>query len=227
MLNLDVLYHARSGVLMRQLDSFTDDSMPSYPESTPFGMSVATSLQYSQQIAMFCFTLRRQRTGRRRNGDNHGVVQDTVAPCDKACTEEPRCIGLLDLPEALIVSILRHLPTQSKCQAELVCKCFRQLLSDPAPGYFVWDHVSLEDEIFQKPSVQELNRQAFTLLPCFDLGEQPQQDTSDYLVAHALPQWNQEFALYFYYAQDSIDPFHLQGVWAKIGLAIESGSQLA
>ena len=70
-------------------------------------------------------------------------------------------IGLLDLPEALIVSILRHLPTKSKCQAEAVCKTFRRLLSDPAPGSSVWDHLSLEDSLFQKPALHALNRQAF------------------------------------------------------------------
>ena len=89
---------------------------------------------------------------------------------DMSCIDKPKCIGLLDLPEALIVSILRSLPTQSKCRAESVCKIFRQLLSDPAPGSFVWDRVSLEDKMFQKPSVQALKRQALALLSRLGLG---------------------------------------------------------
>ena len=75
-----------------------------------------------------------------------------------ACTQTRERTRLLDLPESLITSILRCLPTESKCQAERVCSAFREVLSNPAPGSFVWDRVSLEDSVFQKPPVHELNR---------------------------------------------------------------------
>ncbi len=62
--------------------------------------------------------------------------------------EKRRCISLLDLPETLIIKILRCLPTKSKCQAERVCKTFREVLSDPTPGSFVWDVLRLDDPVF-------------------------------------------------------------------------------
>ncbi len=86
-----------------------------------------------------------------------------------ACTQERKRTRLLDLPESLIVSILRCLPTESKRQAELVCRDFREVLSNPAPGSLVWDRVSLEDSMFQHAPVYALNRQVFSILSRFGL----------------------------------------------------------
>ena len=83
-----------------------------------------------------------------------------------ACTDKCARTRLLDLPESLIISILRCLPTDSKCQAERVCRTFRKMLSNPAPGSFVWDRVSLEDSTFQKLPVHALNRQDLFIQPC-------------------------------------------------------------
>ena len=73
-------------------------------------------------------------------------------------TDKRRCMNLLDLPENLIISILRCLPTKSKCQAEAVCRTFREVLSNPTPGSFVWDDLSLDDMIFHSIPLCELNR---------------------------------------------------------------------
>ncbi len=67
--------------------------------------------------------------------------------------------SLLDLPDSLISSIVRQIPTKEKCQAESVCRTFRRILGNPSPGDFVWQTVSLEDPIFQRISVDVLNRQ--------------------------------------------------------------------
>ena len=76
---------------------------------------------------------------------------------------EHRCISLLDLPESLLISIFRCMPTETKCRAELVCKTFRDVLSNPAPGTFVWDVISLDDAVFSKAPLSQLNRQAVYL----------------------------------------------------------------
>ena len=81
-------------------------------------------------------------------------------PQKKACTLEHGRISLLNLPENLISSIFRYLPTKEKCQAELVCKTFREVLGNPTPGAFVWYTVSLDDPVFQRISLNELSRQA-------------------------------------------------------------------
>ena len=52
---------------------------------------------------------------------------------------------------------------RSKCQAELVCRTFRELLSNPTPGGFVWDVLDLADDVFQAIPLPELNRQALSL----------------------------------------------------------------
>ena len=81
-----------------------------------------------------------------------------------ACTDKRRCVSLLDLPENLIISILRCLPTRSKCQAETVCKTFREVLSNHTRGSFVWDVLALDNLVFQDLSVHGLNRQVFSIL---------------------------------------------------------------
>ena len=80
----------------------------------------------------------------------------------EACTDKRRCTSLLDLPESIVISILRVLPVKSKCQAEVVCKTFREVLSNPAPPGFVWDEFHLDASDFQAMSVHALNRHAFT-----------------------------------------------------------------
>ena len=79
-------------------------------------------------------------------------------PQKVACTYERRCTGLLDLPENLIINILRYLPTGSKCQAELVCRSFREILNNPTAVDFVWDVINLRDLVFEKVSLDALNR---------------------------------------------------------------------
>ena len=61
-------------------------------------------------------------------------------------------IDLLDLPEGLLSSILKHLSIKSKCQSQLVCRTFRDVLHNPCPGSFVWDTVQLEDPVFEAAS---------------------------------------------------------------------------
>ena len=74
---------------------------------------------------------------------------------------EHKCTSLLDLPENLITNILRYLPVQTKCLAELVCKTFRELLSNPTQGDFVWDTLQLHGQLFDNVDLSVLNRQAF------------------------------------------------------------------
>ena len=80
-----------------------------------------------------------------------------------ARSHEHRCISLLDLPESLLIHICRYLPTESKCRAELVCKTLREVLSNPAPGTFVWDVIRLDDTVFSKAPLSLLNRRASRL----------------------------------------------------------------
>ena len=80
-----------------------------------------------------------------------------------ACTDKRRCVSLLDLPESLITGILRCLPTRSKCQAETVCRTFREVLSNPITGGFVWEVLDLDGSLFQKLSVHGLNRQVLSI----------------------------------------------------------------
>ena len=67
------------------------------------------------------------------------------------------CASLIDLPENVIVSILRCLPTASKCKAQLVCKRFKDILCQPSPG--VWDGVDLDVCVFEKVTLP-------ALIPC-------------------------------------------------------------
>ncbi len=70
---------------------------------------------------------------------------------------------LLDLPESLLVHILRCLPTKEKCQAKLVCKAVKELLSNPALGNFVWDVIRLDDPVFSDVLLSVMNKYAFYL----------------------------------------------------------------
>ena len=74
---------------------------------------------------------------------------------------EHNCNSLLDLPENLIISILRYLPVETKCRAELVCRTFRELLSNPTQGEFVWGTLALHGQPFDNVDLSVLNRQAF------------------------------------------------------------------
>ena len=65
-------------------------------------------------------------------------------------TDERRCTSLHDLPNILITSVLRCLSTREKCQAQVVCRTFRDVLSNPAPRKFVWDVIDLRDSVFLK-----------------------------------------------------------------------------
>ena len=58
----------------------------------------------------------------------------------------------MDLPGGLLTSILKHLPLQSKIQAQVVCKTFRDILCNPSQGSSVWGSVSLDDPVFERAS---------------------------------------------------------------------------
>ena len=75
-------------------------------------------------------------------------------------TDGHRHMSLVDLPDNLITNVLRCLSTREKCQAELVCRTFREILSHPTPGEFVWDILSLDDPPFQEAPLPGLSRQA-------------------------------------------------------------------
>ena len=75
-------------------------------------------------------------------------------------TDGHRHRSLVDLPDILITKVLQYLSTRDKCQAEAVCKTFREILSHPTPGDFVWDVLSLDDPVFQEAYLPALSRQA-------------------------------------------------------------------
>ncbi len=75
-----------------------------------------------------------------------------------ARTHKHRPVSLLDLPESLLIHTLRHLPTETKCRAELVCKAFRDVLSNPTPRDFVWDVLCLDDPVFSNVPLSVLNK---------------------------------------------------------------------
>ena len=58
----------------------------------------------------------------------------------------------MDLPDGPLTSILRHLPLESKIQAQAVCKTFRDILCNPSGGSGVWGSVRLEDPVFDAAS---------------------------------------------------------------------------
>ncbi len=111
-------------------------------------------VKHTAEPAMVWVTLSRQCAGARQD------ARPADAKHMRACTHEQRCISLLDLPKEMISSVLRHLPTKSKCQAELVCRTFREVLSNPTPRDFVWNILDLNDSIFQRVPLNVLNRQA-------------------------------------------------------------------
>ena len=67
---------------------------------------------------------------------------------------------LMDLPEGRLISILKHLPFQAKCQSQGVCRTLRAILRNPAIGSLVWGCVNLEDAFFKTASPPALARQA-------------------------------------------------------------------
>ncbi len=66
---------------------------------------------------------------------------------------------LTDLPEDLLTSILKQLPLKTKCQAQAVCRMFRDTLSKPYKGSFVWESIQLDDPLLEAASPSELARQ--------------------------------------------------------------------
>ena len=62
--------------------------------------------------------------------------------------------GLLSLPENVIANISANLPTASNCRQQLVCRTFRDILSQPAPG--VWGVIDLEDPCFSRAKMRDL-----------------------------------------------------------------------
>ncbi len=59
-----------------------------------------------------------------------------TGPRKKRQRRRPR-IDLMDLPEDLLTSILKHLPFKRKCQAQAVCQAFKEILWKPSK-----DHLS-------------------------------------------------------------------------------------
>lgn len=64
--------------------------------------------------------------------------------------------GLLDLPEGVLTSILKLLPVYEKCESQLVCRKFRDIVNSPSKGAYVWDTIHLENPVFDDPSPTEL-----------------------------------------------------------------------
>ena len=69
------------------------------------------------------------------------------------------CITLINLPENVIVNILRCLPIDSKCKAQLVCKTFRDILCQPFSRRV--GCVDLHDRLFDKTRIPTVTPCAF------------------------------------------------------------------
>ena len=67
---------------------------------------------------------------------------------------------LTDLPEDILISILKQQPLKTKCHAQAVCKMFRDILCKPSQGLLVWGAIHLNDPIFAAVSPTALARQA-------------------------------------------------------------------
>ena len=59
---------------------------------------------------------------------------------------------LTDLPEDLLISILKQLPLETKCKAQTVCRMFKDILWKPSQGSFVWESIEVDDPIFEAAS---------------------------------------------------------------------------
>ncbi len=106
----------------------------------------------------------------------------------KARAHEHGCISLLDLPDSLISSVLRQLPTKEKWQAERVCKLFGGILGNPSPGDFVWDTVSLGDLVFQRVPLNVLTRQGLSVSSCSSMRQSSTSVTHRHgVVCHETP----------------------------------------
>ena len=71
--------------------------------------------------------------------------------------------SLPDLPEALLISILNHLPLKSKIHLQAVSREFKDILSKPYRGSAVWETIELDDPVFEKAHPTALAGQAPTL----------------------------------------------------------------
>ena len=94
--------------------------------------------------------------------EGHKVVMDLGRESSHTMPLRSRsgtCINLINLPENVIVNILRCLPIDSKCKAQLVCKTFRDILCQPSPG--VWGVVDLHDRLFDKTRIPTVTPCAF------------------------------------------------------------------
>ena len=58
----------------------------------------------------------------------------------------------MDLPDGPLTSILTHLPLESKIQAQVVCRTFRDILCNPSQSSSVWGTVRLDDAVFEAAS---------------------------------------------------------------------------
>ena len=86
----------------------------------------------------------------------------TTTSDPRQCLSSKAC--LTDLPEELLASILKHQPLKTKCQAQAVCRMFRDILCKPSQGISVWDSILLDDPILAAVSPAALVRQALSLL---------------------------------------------------------------
>ena len=90
--------------------------------------------------------------------------------------------SLLDLPEVLVISILKQLALKDRIQSEAVCQGFRQLLRKPSQGSFVWDAIELKRSGVQRRSPLRIGlastRPLCNLLPISCLVAAAQQTTS-------------------------------------------------
>ena len=68
--------------------------------------------------------------------------------------------GLLDLPEGVLITILKHLELETKCHLQGVCQTFRAILGNPSRGSFVWQGINVNDEVFRWARLPVLAGQA-------------------------------------------------------------------
>ena len=56
---------------------------------------------------------------------------------------------LLDLPEGVLLTVLKHLELETKCHLQGVCRIFRAILRNPSKGSFVWQSINVNDQVFR------------------------------------------------------------------------------
>ncbi len=147
----------KAETLLRQLDRIISDILPVhflarfhiYFTRCDDFTAIPQHISYSDSNSRFYIVVAAREKGKAMPDDvTHKI----------ACTEEQKSTCLLDLPEELISSILRRLSTRGKCQAQVVCRTFREVLSNPTPGNFVWGVIDLRDSVFVKVPLDVLNR---------------------------------------------------------------------